>query len=935
MSAATARSPNIVPTGLPFGNVRWGAHLCHFYATAEDLEEITVPFLVAGIANHEKCIWIVNAPMSAGRARVALAMQVPDLDARIRDGQVAVIDRADWIARTGALDSERRIEHWLERERIALAAGFAGLRMAGDVAWTEGENWRDLTQHEGRIHRAMHARRITALCGYPLERCGAHEIIDVLRNHKSALMRRNGSWEHVGSATAALALVDAPAPNHHTVEFFESDDFPASSIARRLTDALSKDCGVLAICSREHLALVRAAIERRIDPSEALAQGRLVLVDADALYAEVTAASDVEAAVDERLGAVLRNLANRFTRVRGYGELVDICCQHGRRDLAIRLEHWWNLMAPDHPIEMHCGYTVSSFDDATSINDFRSVCDAHGYVFSRSQIGVTDVGRLAAELKQVSSILESESARRVAAEMAAGVSHEHLVVLQRITSALGEAVTYDNIGAVVMAELAPAVGATRTALVIDGQLVALRGITTPEDTQALSHLLEHVPAQWSQHAEMPPDIAWMGGALVAVLPLVFAHDRIGTLMLGFDCPAITVAERALVDDLVRQLSLAVERTRIYEHATQERIRAERASAARDQFLGMLGHELRNPLSPILSATQLMRLRAPEQLIKERATIERSVTHMIRLVDDLLDVSQIARGEVSLAREPIELAELVERAVEATRDVIEERLRFAVAVPQKLVVDVDPTRMQQVLVNLLINAAKHTNEQDSVEVAARAHGEMVELVVRDHGQGIDPALVPQIFDLFVQGKQGTDRARGGLGVGLPIARSIIELHGGTIAATSEGEGSGSTFTIYLPRWPTERTTDQIEVPPVAGGRKILVVDDNEDAAWLLAEALRLLGHDVRVAHEGLSALELARQWSPEIALLDIGLPGMNGFDLCRELGTLPDVAYRIAVSGYGQPKDRAQAREAGFDAHFVKPVDLRDVQAAIDALSTSN
>ncbi|MBA3500864.1 MAG: response regulator, partial [Deltaproteobacteria bacterium] len=599
------------------------------------------------------------------------------------------------------------------------------------------------------------------------------------------------------------------------------------------------------------------------------------------------------------------------------------------------IERWWNKQLEELPLEVHCGYRVASFDDASSISDFRTVCDSHGHVFARGQIGAQNPSRLAAELQQVSSILESESARRVAAETAAVGSREHLIILQRITSALGEAVTFDNLGATVTAELAPAVDATRVGLVIAGQLIALRGIETPDDTSSLAHVLEHVPAQWSVRSELSQEIAWVGGELVAVLPLVFAHDRIGTLLLGFERPALSIAERALVDDLVRQLSLTVERARVYEQATADRQRAESASAARDQFLAMLGHELRNPLSPMLSATQLMALRAPDQLVKERATIERSVTHMIRLVDDLLDVSHIVRGDITLAREPSDLAALIAAAVETARGVMEERVPIAIAIPQSLIVDVDPARMQQVLVNLVINAAKSTNEQDGIEVDARAHGESVEIVVRDHGTGIDAAVLPHIFDLFVQGKQRVHRTKGGLGVGLPIARSIVELHDGTLTAASEGEGCGSTFTIRLPRWQSERTTDQMDVPAVATGRRIIVVDDNEDAAWLLAEALRLLGHDVRVAYDGITALELANTWPPEIALLDIGLPGMNGFELCRELGKLSSRPYCIAVSGYGQPKDRAQAREAGFDAHFVKPVDLRDVQAAIEALSTSN
>src|SRR5690349_21279261 len=212
MTAAAVRSPDLIPTGLPFGAVRWGAHLCHFYRTASDLEEVAVPFFAAGIGNNEKCVWITNALLPVEAARQALAHCVPDLDARIASGQVTIVEHEDWLARTGIHGSERRIEHWLERERIALAAGFAGLRISGDTDWTDLEGWRSLALHEARLRRAMGSHRISALCSYLLERCGTEQIIDILRNHRSALLRRNGVWEHVQSAAVAAALVEMPPP---------------------------------------------------------------------------------------------------------------------------------------------------------------------------------------------------------------------------------------------------------------------------------------------------------------------------------------------------------------------------------------------------------------------------------------------------------------------------------------------------------------------------------------------------------------------------------------------------------------------------------------------------------------------------------------------------------------------------------------------------
>jgi PAS domain S-box-containing protein len=359
--------------------------------------------------------------------------------------------------------------------------------------------------------------------------------------------------------------------------------------------------------------------------------------------------------------------------------------------------------------------------------------------------------------------------------------------------------------------------------------------------------------------------------------------------------------------------------------------AEAANRAKDEFLAMLGHELRNPLSPILTALQLMKLRGGDGNERERTVIERQVNHLTRLVDDLLDVSRIAQGKVELRSEVVELSEVVAKAVEQASPLLEERRHRLVldVPPEGLLVEGDPTRLAQIVSNLLSNAAKYTDAGGVVSVRARnIEGDIV-LEVSDTGIGIAPETLPRIFDLFVQERQGSDRAQGGLGLGLAIVRSLVERHGGRVSARSDGYGRGSAFTVWLPA--ARVAASQVDVretalAPVVGGaasRRILVVDDNEDGALMLAHFFSASGHETRVAYDAPGALETARSFLPEVAFLDIGLPVMNGYELAERLRELPGLEQitLVALTGYGQESDRVRSRAAGFHHHLVKPVDL--------------
>jgi PAS domain S-box-containing protein len=405
-----------------------------------------------------------------------------------------------------------------------------------------------------------------------------------------------------------------------------------------------------------------------------------------------------------------------------------------------------------------------------------------------------------------------------------------------------------------------------------------------------------------------------------------------------------------------------ERTRLEGELRQQADELVEADRRKDEFLSMLAHELRNPLAPLLAAAELLRRGAhePPALERYRSLIERQVRHLTRLVDDLLDVSRITRRVITLRTQPVELSAVVRSAVEASRPLIEAKgHELSVSLPTGAArVLVDPMRFEQVLVNLLNNAAKYTERGGRIHLSAEKYQHDVVLRVGDNGMGIPKELLPRIFDLFVQGERSLDRSQGGLGIGLTLVKSLVEMHGGRVEAHSDGAGKGSEFVIHLPsglgeedkkraavEMPVEHgaamAADGAAVPAHAGSapprRRVLVVEDNADAMALLVELIELWGHDVRPACNGVEALRLAAEFRPHTVLIDIGLPGMDGYEVARRLRSLdrptggepgehPTV---IAITGYGQERDRDQGAEAGFDHYLVKPPDPGILQKLLD------
>jgi PAS domain S-box-containing protein len=379
-----------------------------------------------------------------------------------------------------------------------------------------------------------------------------------------------------------------------------------------------------------------------------------------------------------------------------------------------------------------------------------------------------------------------------------------------------------------------------------------------------------------------------------------------------------------------------------EEERAARLAAEQANRAKDEFLAMLGHELRNPLAPIDTALQLMRLRGDQTLSKELAVIERQVAHMTGLVDDLLDVARVTRGLIELRRRAVDLGDVLAKAIETVSPVLEQRHHHLEIAPHDpgLLVDGDETRLAQIVTNLLTNAAKYMDPGGTIWIRlARDRGDVV-LEVRDAGQGIEPELLPRVFDLFVQGSQGRERAGGGLGLGLALVRRLVTLHGGRVEARSDGRGKGSTFEVRLPvaSGTVDRATPVVGATAIAASpphhrRRILIVDDNQDAGELLADVLMSKGHEVRTAVDAASALEITGAgFTADIAILDIGLPVVDGYELAAMLRARTAPAPRlIALTGYGQLSDIERSTAAGFAVHLVKPVNMAKLLASLDAL----
>jgi PAS domain S-box-containing protein len=448
--------------------------------------------------------------------------------------------------------------------------------------------------------------------------------------------------------------------------------------------------------------------------------------------------------------------------------------------------------------------------------------------------------------------------------------------------------------------------------------------------EAVFHILEE---NTRQPAENPAIRALREGAVIGLSNPTLLVSREGTECAIDDSAAPIRNEQGAVSGVVLVFRDITERLN-----AEKNLRA--ADRLKDEYLAMLAHELRNPLAPIRNSLQILKQPAANSEMREQARemAERQVKHMALLLDDLLDVARISNGRIELRIQTVDLTALVRRTVEAVRPFVEEqRHELIVSLPPTAVhTSGDPTRLDQVLTNLLNNAAKYTKPGGKIWLTVESAGQEACLRIRDNGIGIAADVLPRIFDLFVQAQRREDRTQAGVGIGLTLVRRLVELHQGSVEALSDGPGQGSEFIVRLPLLaPTAPATESIEVSPRPGaagaaGQRILIVDDNRDAAETLAMLLRLHGHEVCLAYEGRSALEVARAFGPGLVFLDIGMPDMDGYQVARAFRadfTMADSTL-VALTGWGQEEDRKRSQEAGFDHHLVKPVEPERLEELI-------
>jgi signal transduction histidine kinase/CheY-like chemotaxis protein len=415
-------------------------------------------------------------------------------------------------------------------------------------------------------------------------------------------------------------------------------------------------------------------------------------------------------------------------------------------------------------------------------------------------------------------------------------------------------------------------------------------------------------------------------------------DEIGLAVLAFNGMLDEVEARARVSEVANAaLQLEVQVRQAAEAALRE------ADRRKDEFLATLAHELRNPLAPIRHAVKVLESQAAneQQHLWGRSVIGRQVERMALLLDDLLDVSRITRGRLNLKVDVVELRSVVDAALEVARPLIDvKRQQLILALPgQRLIVSCDPLRLSQSLSNLLTNAAKYTDEGGCITLTIELSTSELKLAVKDTGIGIDPQAIPGLFEIFYQVDSATDRAEGGLGIGLALVKGLVALHGGRVEVTSAGVGLGSEFTIYLPR---SLVAIDSEIPPTCAASdrnsgsadwKVLLADDNRDAADSLAMILQFAGYAVKVVYTGTEAFTMAEKWRPDVVVLDIGMPDMTGHEVARAIrGTdWGRTMYLIAITGWGQVEDKERARAAGFDEHLTKPVAPEKVEDLLSEL----
>ncbi len=726
-----------------------------------------------------------------------------------------------------------------------------------------------------------------------------------------------------------------PDPSH-MVRFYDEDSILLADVREFADEVLRCGGSAILIATEEHLDALLPLLSG-LGPGRddrPWYTGNLITLPAQATLDRFM----VDGWPDEQrflasVGELVAAEARRAPPLHAFGEMVALLCEQGMHDAALRLEELWNDLIRRHGFRLLCAYPHRVFASDEQARHFRCVCDVHTHFYATAAGKAPDIADStlrAAVWQQKALALENEVKRLREAES----------TLRRREIELTDFL--DN-----AAEGVHRVAADGTILWANRAELEMLGYRYDEyvgrpitdfhvDAAVIEDILDSLKAGETLY-DQPARLRCKDGSIKPVL--IHSNGCFEDGKLRYTRCFTRDASDRVARELAEQ-----QRERLLREL-------ERASQAKDEFLAMLGHELRNPLSPIVTALQLMRMRGSTETQRERAIIERQVDHLVRLIDDLLDVSRITRGNIELKVETVQLADVLTKAVEMASRLLEQRShRLSFEVDRSLVWQGDPVRLAQAVANLLTNAARYTDIGGEIQLSARRDDEgdevgagrtdgtngtngtnstsgTIVIQVRDNGIGIAAEMLPHLFELFYQGPRKIDRQEGGLGIGLALVKNLVELHGGSVSATSAGPGHGSEFTIRLPAAASAELVAAAhrEEPAAAvaqaDARRVLLVDDNVDSVQALAQLLTAYGHHVEVVYDPVSALRIVERFAPDVAVLDIGLPVMDGYELVRRLReALGDHPCRfVALTGYGQDTDRDRSKAAGFGQHLVKPV----------------
>ncbi|MBC7698024.1 MAG: MEDS domain-containing protein [Bacteroidia bacterium] len=789
------------------GDLEWGSHFCHLYETREDLIDTLVPFFSTGLEENDKCLWVTSEPLKAVDAIAALKEKMPDLARYMKSGQIQIIDHDDWYVHSGKMDVDAVLQSWIDTEQQALAEGYSGLRITGNISFIQSrEDWCAFEQYESRVTEFFAGHRIIALCSYHLEKTTGQDILDVVQNHNFSVARRRGTWEMIENAATKIAKQDLYKAN--------------LGLEKLVSERTSELHNVLAILKEQKREL-ESVLQMRDASQEQL---KAELADAELLHS-ISAALINEGVVGDfyqklvdAAGLVMRSDYASMQRFEPESNSLQLLAHRGFNDEALA---FWEWVTPKQPTS--CGWALH-LNKRVVVTNFEE--------------------------------------------------WEH---------SAGE------------------------------DLVAFRaaGVLSAQSTPLLSRT----------------------GTLVGMITTHWKRTH-------------NPSERdlRLIDIIARQAADLIERNTAAEALRLQANRLEEADRRKDEFLAMLAHELRNPLSPISAAADILSFNklSEEKIHQCSDIISRQVKHMTSLIDDLLDVSRVTGGLITLKPEKINLIEMINHSSEQVKPLVENynHQLFLKTPAQPIFVMGDRHRLIQIFTNILNNAAKYTPKGGSLNLTLEAEGEFAKIVVSDNGIGMDEELVKHAFELFTQASRTSDRSQGGLGIGLALVKSLVELHQGSVSISSQGIGKGCEVEVLLPLLTADKESepiafidDHLTQTPTIEAIKIMVVDDNAANAEMVASLLEMTGYEVVVEYDSLKALERSIIELPSIYILDVGLPIMDGKELARRLKKQPETknATLIALSGYSKDQEIVNAKEAGFDHYVVKPFEFKKFLALLSSL----